>query len=189
MGNALVVVVKGINGGKRSVVIPAFLWQRRQQKRKAKFLQRKLRWQINRNIYGFVRGRGLHRLLFKISQWRYEGLCILKMDIRQAYRNVNLNRLEKLLKKSNEKGPLHYRFIDSRGEKIHIRGLAEGLNTSPIYLAVYLSPVLYRISQRYRAAIYGDDLFIALNTPQEKAQAVNWVQNALYKNQNKGKRK
>lgn len=182
-----VVSTRRISNGKRSVVIHRNLWDRRQSKRRARLLQTKLNWQIHPNVFGFVRGRGLHKLLLKQLLWRKNGLHILRLDIRRAYRNTDLKRLEKLLSRSRIRGPLNYEFVDRNFERIRINGLAEGLHDSPIFLAVVMSPVMKRINKKFPAAVYGDDIFVALKSEDEKDAALVCVKQALSKNQYKGR--
>jgi hypothetical protein len=177
--------VKRIKNGARSVVTQLDRRTHRSMRYEARRLQRVLRWLIDKSIYGFVRGRGLHRLLLKVIEWRKRGFYILKLDIKKAYRNADLLRLEKLLRKSKVRGPANYLFFTQSWRHLRIVGLAEGLHTSPVFLALYMTPVVRRIKKQYEAAIYGDDIFLALKSETDLAAALAVVKNALQKNQYK----
>lgn len=166
----------------RTFVFAADPEEHKLDRKDASELQNKLAWYLHPKIYGYPRGRGIGELQTILWGHRLEKKYILEIDIVQAFRNVDLKRLKKLIQRFQYGGRYFDRYYTENGAELKIRGLPEGRPQSAVMLALYMTPVMRRFCKQFTAYLYADNLYVALDDKGSVSAAVLLFQECLSKN-------
>lgn len=163
----------------RVVIAPATVEAKSERQLEADTLQELLKNKIHPGIYGYPKGKTRAQLIAKLLLLRANGKYMVFCDFRNAFESVDKQRLNKLLRKH---GVLHLcglDLVDVSGNRIPFAGIPQGDPRSPMMFALYITPLMWRLSEYGLCFAYGDDLIMAADNEQDAAELIDRLHKSI----------